>query len=233
MPLRIRLRWLLFHTKYMDSLLKRRAEDLVDRLEIPRHLPDAALHVDIGSGAGHLVERLALHGGRPTLRLLAIDPVWVPTPRVQRRIRRKAPDRVLFLRGDGARLPVADASLDGVSVLFVLHHVPADVQEQILDEIQRVLKPQGMLFLVEDTPETEQERLATDRWDRRVNFEPRHETHAYRNAAQWRNLLQQKNFHILAESEFHDRSPRDSLIRHTAFVCRQFRGSLTARSRDQ
>ena len=54
------------------------------------------------------------------------------------------------LRVDSAHLPWENDSYDGVTLISVIEHVPQLEAEQMLDEIRRVLKPTGLLFLTTD-----------------------------------------------------------------------------------
>jgi len=52
-----------------------------------------------------------------------------------------------FLTYDGYRLPLADGSVDKVIVIDAFHHIPN--QRQILDELSRVLSPDGIVGMSE------------------------------------------------------------------------------------
>ncbi len=56
------------------------------------------------------------------------------------------------LRGDAARLPVADESVDAVLILDALHHMGRP--EAVLGEAARVLRPGGVLACLEFDPTT-------------------------------------------------------------------------------
>ncbi|MCX7011817.1 MAG: class I SAM-dependent methyltransferase [Candidatus Sumerlaeota bacterium] len=61
--------------------------------------------------------------------------------------RRRHP-RATFLRGDMTALPFPDASFDGVMSMFgAMGHLPPDGQRRMVDEIHRVLAPDGMAIL--------------------------------------------------------------------------------------
>lgn len=56
------------------------------------------------------------------------------------------------VRGDAGRLPLADASVDAVTVVDALHHMPD--QRAVVEEATRVLRPGGVLVVREFDPST-------------------------------------------------------------------------------
>lgn len=58
---------------------------------------------------------------------------------------------VEFIEAGADHLPVADRSFDGATFAYSLHHVPSSVYPQMFDEIFRVLKPGGFLYVIEPT----------------------------------------------------------------------------------
>lgn len=61
------------------------------------------------------------------------------------------------VRGDGSRLPVATESVDAVLVVDALHHIVD--QRGVFEEARRVLRPGGVLAIVEFDPTTVPGRL--------------------------------------------------------------------------
>jgi SAM-dependent methyltransferase len=161
--------------------------------------------------------------------------VWRPTGRVLRRWRRRDRGRLLFVRGDGTRLPVDDESVDGVSLFFVLHHIPYDGQSRVIDEATRVMKPGGRLFLLEDTPENKIEWEITVRRDRRLNFEGADEEHYYRSGDEWRQMLTEKGLVVEKEVYFEEngRAADNGTTRHRCFILRRARERERERQRDR
>lgn len=209
-----------FGTSIADRILKKRAAKLIDQSGINRHLKPDGLYLDIGSGSGHFVERIVRQQSGGNQRFLALDPAWRPTPYVRRRLQERNPGRVLFMIADGLKLPVDDASLDGASLCFVLHHVPYEGQAAILTEIRRVLRPGGLLFLIEDTPDAPSEWPTHVKRDRLLNLEPADEPHFYRSGAEWRTYLAGHGLTLLEETYFEECANKPIPIRHRAFVLR-------------
>lgn len=57
--------------------------------------------------------------------------------------------RLHFVRAGAQAIPFADASFDGALMLKSLHHVPLDDMDRALDEVARVLRPGGWLYVSE------------------------------------------------------------------------------------
>lgn len=98
------------------------------------------LVLDLGCGTGRFTGGLAeLVGGRavgvdPVAELLALA---VPHPDVEYRAM------------DEGVLPLRDGEVDVVFTSLVLGGIPADALERTVDEIRRVLRPGGLVFLSE------------------------------------------------------------------------------------
>lgn len=58
-------------------------------------------------------------------------------------------DRLTFLAASAEHIPFDAATFDLALMLKSLHHVPIDVMDAALDEVARVLKPGGCLFVSE------------------------------------------------------------------------------------
>lgn len=112
------------------------------------------LVLDLGCGRGYWLEHMAVRGIR------AVGVEHDPARAVL--AARHGPAAA----GDGARLPLADGSVDVVWCLHVLHHLPAP--GHVLAEVRRVLRAGGALVLaesVEDNPLLRLGRRAHASWD--------------------------------------------------------------------
>ncbi len=99
---------------------------------------------DLGCGTGQVAEALA-----PWVdRVIAVDDSAAMLQAAKRRVR--ALPNVDVRRGTLEALPIDDATLDAVTCVLVLHHLPAP--ERALAEAARVLRPGGRLLLTDMMP---------------------------------------------------------------------------------
>ena len=99
--------------------------------------------VDVGCGDGDFARALAERGAA----VLAIE----PDPIQAEKNRGAAPTAgVTFAEAPAQRIPLEDASADGVLFKYSLHHVPAAEMDAALEDAMRVLKPgSGFLYVME------------------------------------------------------------------------------------
>jgi len=125
--------------------------------------------LDLACGAGRHLEAL----GRRGVRALGLD--------LSPQLLRSARERGLrnLLRADMRRLPLADASLDGVLNMFTsFGYFESDAENfGVLEEIVRVLRPGGFLFFDYLNPERVRRdlRLESERRGERYRAEERRE----------------------------------------------------------
>lgn len=101
---------------------------------IRQHIPnEASTILDIGAGEGRLARFLV----RPGRTVISIDPDSSVLP--------ESVPGLDFRVGSAERLPFADASIDAVTMVMVLHHTDA---HQALAEVTRVLRPGGAFVLL-------------------------------------------------------------------------------------
>ena len=109
--------------------------------------PDATRILEVGCGEGAVTERLA--AAYPNARITAID----ITARVGR-LYRGPRERVEFVRCDVHRVASAEpAAYDLVVLSDVLHHVPTELRQGLIDSIRATLAPGGS-FVFKDWERT-------------------------------------------------------------------------------
>lgn len=105
--------------------------------------------VDVGSGTGALT--FALRERYPTSTIIGVDPGAPMVARARERAAREELD-VEFREGFAQDLPVDDGVADAVTCSLSLHHVAESELPRALTEARRVLRPGGLLLVVELAP---------------------------------------------------------------------------------
>lgn len=104
------------------------------------------------------IDRLLDVGGGPGRALDAVDPeIGVVVDAASGMVEQARTNGREAVLGDGARLPVATGSVDAVSVTDALHHIGD--QAGLLAEAARVLRPGGVLVVLDFDPTTVRGRL--------------------------------------------------------------------------
>jgi 2-polyprenyl-3-methyl-5-hydroxy-6-metoxy-1,4-benzoquinol methylase len=94
--------------------------------------------LDLGAGDGNLADPLRSVGA---LHVIAVD--------YQFDLIRRSPRSAVPVCASVERLPLASSSVDAVVVMDVIHHLPPGSAGPFLDEVERVLRPAGHLFVWE------------------------------------------------------------------------------------
>lgn len=105
--------------------------------------------LELGPGPGLTTD--ALRQLVPRLAAVEID-----EPLAAQLARRLAGTNVTVLQADGAQLPFEPACFSAATLFTMLHHVPSAVlQDRVLAEVRRVLRPGGLIVGTDgmDTPE--------------------------------------------------------------------------------
>lgn len=117
-------------------------ERAVDELALP---PGGAA-LDLCTGTADLA--LAIARRDPDARVVGVDFAAAMLRLGREKVARVgASRRVRLVRGDAARIPLADGSCDGATIAFGIRNV--ERPEQALDELARVLRPGARLAILE------------------------------------------------------------------------------------
>jgi ubiquinone/menaquinone biosynthesis C-methylase UbiE len=101
--------------------------------------------LDVGCGTGRLLA--FLHDAWPGMKWTGLDLSPPYLAEARRLIGRTA--RVKLGEGAAEELPFGDASLDLVVSSFLMHELPPQVRATVLKEMARVLKPDGLVVIVD------------------------------------------------------------------------------------
>ena len=125
----------------------RTANDLgfVKNIDVLKQLVDIRNKRVVDAGCGNLTfSKILVELGA---HVLAID----PDPVQAEKNREAKIDRLKFVETGADRIPVDDKTMDGVFFSYSLHHVPAEIYPAVFDEVNRILKDDGFLYVLEPT----------------------------------------------------------------------------------
>lgn len=103
---------------------------------------DTQFLVDAGCGDLGLSKALAKRGAR----VLGIDPDPV---QAEKNLQADTIPNVGFAHTGAQSIPVENASVDGVLFPYSLHHIPGEMYQPVFDELRRILKPDGFVYVME------------------------------------------------------------------------------------
>jgi len=211
----------------VDKGLQGRAEWVIKETGIEEYLKKGGLYLDIGTGKGHIIGKFLQDmekESKPLAGFYGIDIMDKPLKKVQKReaARRQkewnqGKNPIGFMWATAENLPVKDKSLDGISYFFSIHHMEKDRIDQAIDEAKRVLKDDGLIFIVEDLVEDEEEKKITESVDRKLNWEGREVEHNYKSDSDWQDYFKEKDLEIV-EKKYFESASKKGPIRHASYI---------------
>lgn len=128
------------------------------RTWIAQQLRDCHSVLDIGCGSGKLSGAIAAAG---------VPDVWgIDASPYQLKIASRDFPGIKLVQGLAERTPFDDERFDGVAACFVFHELPTDVQDAVLVEMRRVLRPGGRIVISEPSAEQLHNRSFVSLWRR-------------------------------------------------------------------
>ena len=131
----------------VNGLLGRRGSRLREMFADDLGLHGGDRVLDVGCGTGRLAMTFAQRVA-PTGSVAGIDAAPEMIKRATSRARKQEVP-VAFQVAFAQRLPFPDATFDAVACTLALHHVAEDDQQSAVQEMHRVLKPEGRLLIAE------------------------------------------------------------------------------------
>jgi ubiquinone/menaquinone biosynthesis C-methylase UbiE len=101
--------------------------------------------LDVACGTGRFLRQVRLAYPAMNLKGLDLSRTYLEETRRNLEGLRGAE----LIEGAAEKMPLADASVDVVSCIFLFHELPPDVRRQVTAEIARVLKPGGLLVFLD------------------------------------------------------------------------------------
>ena len=101
--------------------------------------------LDVACGTGRFLRQVRL--AFPALRLTGLDLSKAYLGEAESHMRGVRP--ATFVLANAEKMPLADASQDVVSAIFLYHELPPEVRTRVSREIARVLKPCGLFVFID------------------------------------------------------------------------------------
>jgi ubiquinone/menaquinone biosynthesis C-methylase UbiE len=101
--------------------------------------------LDVACGTGRLLRNIRL--AFPALHLTGLDLSGPYLAEAARQLKGLRPARLVAANAEA--MPLADASQDIVTSIFLFHELPADARRRVIAEMARVLKPGGTLVIAD------------------------------------------------------------------------------------
>jgi len=124
---------------FVGKLLQKKTVSLIN-------LKESKSLVDIGCGTGTLV--IFLKEKYPQANITGVDPDLIVLG-VARKKAQKKKLTINFIQSGAERLPFSNKSIDVATSSLAFHHMPLEIKKQALSEIKRVLKNNGIFYLVD------------------------------------------------------------------------------------
>ncbi len=168
------------------SILRSKLLSVMDLL-----LTDEGRILDVGCGFGLFAAYFAQT--HPRRRIVGVDPNGRRIILAKRVMESLGLQDHTFVVGDVRTAPI-EGPFDAVYVLDVMHHLPSEDQEDVLERLRALLAPGGMLLVKDITTEPRFGLLFTEALDRlMVGWR---EPLAYRHHREWGEMLTRLGFKV-------------------------------------
>ena len=149
-------------------------------LEIARVVPANSRVLDVGCGNGFIAHHLST--------MLRTEVTGIDLDATTEAA-------IDYRQFDGQHFPLDDFSVDAVLLCYVLHH--AQDLGTVMNELQRVLRSDGLLIVYEDIPSMSWDRLVC--WIHDQKWRKRTGPCTFRHEREWRTLFNSAGFEIVGE----------------------------------
>nr|AQX44803.1 generic methyl-transferase [Paulinella micropora] len=103
--------------------------------------------LDVGTGTGKALQQI--NAALPHAQLIGLDLSAAYLQQVKNSFEQDRKTIPQLVQANAERIPFANNSIEGVSCVFLLHELPTEVRQNVLNECFRVLKPSGILVLAD------------------------------------------------------------------------------------
>jgi SAM-dependent methyltransferase len=193
--------WLLYrHSKVLQQRtdIYRNVEDAYTVRQVEPLLKPESVHLDIGSGSS-LVPTFLYQRCGATTYATEMDPVYLERQKEYRAtLQIPAKGKFRVQSEDATKLSFADDSIDVVTVISTIEHIPGDGDSRAMKEFARVLRPGGRIVVTVPTSPVYQEADSTFYY---YGFERRYDVAALRQRLDCGGLNLVDELHMVSPPE--------------------------------
>ena len=142
-----------------DPMRRRVLGPLVQGLRAFSDRPAAQLRIlDVASGTGRTLRQI--RGALPHAQLVGLDLSHAYLRQANRWLSQLPGELPQLVQGNAEAMPFAEGSMQAVTCVFLLHELPGEARQNVLDDCYRLLEPGGVLVLADsvqlaDSPQLE------------------------------------------------------------------------------
>ena len=103
--------------------------------------------LDVATGTGRTLRQI--RAALPEARLVGLDLSSAYLRQANRWLSQLPNELPQLVQGNGEAMPFADASMQAVTCVFLMHELPAEARQNVLNDCWRVLEPGGVLVLAD------------------------------------------------------------------------------------
>ena len=131
-----------------DPMRRRILKPLVQGLRAFADRPASSLRVlDVATGTGRTLRQI--RGALPQAQLVGLDLSNAYLRQANRWLSELPGELPQLVQGNGEAMPFADASVQGITCVFLLHELPGEARQNVINECYRLLEPGGVLVLAD------------------------------------------------------------------------------------
>ncbi|HRD41726.1 MAG TPA: class I SAM-dependent methyltransferase [Prochlorococcaceae cyanobacterium AMR_MDS_5431] len=103
--------------------------------------------LDVGTGTGKALQQI--NGALPHAQLIGLDLSAAYLQQVKNCFEQDRESIPQLVQAKAEKIPFSSNSIEGITCVFLLHELPAEVRQNVLNECFRVLRPGGVLVLAD------------------------------------------------------------------------------------
>jgi len=140
--------------------LENRAEIMVDRSganEVIRNFDSEEIRiVDMGGGKGHIMREIIKSNPDKEIKTVGIDLSDYASRKVSES---KEGEKMNSIFGEGENAPIKDKSVELTTAYFTFQELDNDQQNEVLEEMKRIIKDDGRIIIVDEPPQEKKEGI--------------------------------------------------------------------------